>query len=128
ASSSRTYSKVDTLIFRCLWQWARRRHPRKGAHWVKKKYFTRVGQVDCVFFGEAPGKKGESKQKVYLLKAGQTKIKRHVKVRGDANPYAPENELYFEERRQQRMEATLTKGSVPWRLWKGQKGKCPRCQ
>ena len=81
-----------------------------------------------MFFGEVPSKKGGEQQRIDLLGASQTKIQRHVKVRGDANPYAPEDELYFEQRRQQRMEPTLTKGSVAWRLWKAQKGKCPQCQ
>jgi RNA-directed DNA polymerase len=65
---------------------------------------------------------------VILLKASRVAIRRHVKVRGEANPYAPEWESYLEWRKQQHLEGGLEKGSVPWRLWKSQKGKCPRCR
>ena len=32
ASSARTFARVDDVIFRKLWQWARRRHRHKSAH------------------------------------------------------------------------------------------------
>src|SRR5262249_3815771 len=43
ASSTRTFARVDDLIFRKLWRWARRRHATKGARWVKAQYFTQRG-------------------------------------------------------------------------------------
>ena len=33
-----------------------------------------------------------------LARASETKIKRHVKIRGDANPFDPEWRPYFAER------------------------------
>jgi len=44
-----TFSYIDENIFRMLWKWARRRHPNKGAKWVKNKYFTRQGQRNWCF-------------------------------------------------------------------------------
>jgi hypothetical protein len=35
----------------CLWGWAHARHRRKGAGWIKQKYFDRVGTRDWWFFG-----------------------------------------------------------------------------
>src|ERR1700683_316367 len=51
--SKRIFGRIDELIFRLLWRWARRRHPRKGHHWIKNKYFERVGNRDWWFFGES---------------------------------------------------------------------------
>jgi RNA-directed DNA polymerase len=34
-----TFNRVDHEIWRALWQWARRRHPKKSRDWVKKHYF-----------------------------------------------------------------------------------------
>src|SRR5258708_9021899 len=40
--SLETFSKVDHAIFCTLWQWAKRRHPKKAIKWIKKKYFTSI--------------------------------------------------------------------------------------
>src|SRR5256712_48461 len=37
-----TFNKVDTAIFKSLWSWATRRHPKKSRRWVAKKYFLPV--------------------------------------------------------------------------------------
>ena len=36
-ASKRTFAKVDHHIFTLLWQWARRRHPRKSRHWIREQ-------------------------------------------------------------------------------------------
>lgn len=36
-ASKRTFAKVDHAIFTMLWQWARRRHPKKSRTWIKEK-------------------------------------------------------------------------------------------
>jgi len=43
--------QTDLRTTRCcdiqnLWQWAKARHPRKGKHWIKRKYFERVENRD----------------------------------------------------------------------------------
>jgi len=43
--SKATFIKVDTAIFKSLWSWATRRHPKKSGRRVTKKYFrTRNGR------------------------------------------------------------------------------------
>jgi RNA-directed DNA polymerase len=32
--ASKTFSYVDYNIFKCLWRWAKRRHPQKGNLWT----------------------------------------------------------------------------------------------
>jgi RNA-directed DNA polymerase len=40
--AKQTFSDVDHEIWQMLWRWSRRRHAhKKGAHWVKKRYFMR---------------------------------------------------------------------------------------
>ena len=41
-----------------------------------------------------------------LVKASDTKIVRHVKVRKEANPYDPTWEEYFKDRRRRKLETT----------------------
>ena len=43
-ASKRTFSRVDHAIFRALWQWAKRRHPKKSRQWIKDRYFESLFQ------------------------------------------------------------------------------------
>jgi len=95
--SKRTFGRVDHTLFSSLWKWARRRHPNKSPRWFKPKYFDRRGNRDWSFFGETCDDEGRP-TKVRLYYAMSTPIKRHVKVKGEANPYDPTYETYFEER------------------------------
>lgn len=126
AASKHTYDYVDRAIFRAVWRWARRRHDQKGAPWVKAKYFKRVGGREGVFTGVVVGR-NEEQHLVHLLAAGSIRIRRHVKVRGDAHPYDPAWEPYFEERLSHQMKESLTgRGTVRY-LWLEQEGLCPVC-
>jgi RNA-directed DNA polymerase len=86
--SKRTFGRVDHTLFSSLWKWARRRHPNKPSRWVKLRYFERRGNRDWSFFGETCDDEGRP-TKVWLFYAKSTPIKRHVKVKGEANPYDP---------------------------------------
>jgi len=126
AVSSRTYARVDHLIFGKRWRWARRRHPTKSARWVKAKYFTRRGALDWVFQGRTVDGLGHVRP-VFLYKTASTKIRRHVAVPGMANPYDPTWEISFEERLSARMAEDLHGRTMARYLWERQGGKCPAC-
>jgi RNA-directed DNA polymerase len=126
AASKRTFTKVDRLIFRWLWRWARRRHDRQSPAWVKAKYFPRAGKREWAFTGELPSKEGPP-HKVHLCEAAFVRVERHVKIMGAANPYDPAWEEYFEERLAFRMKYTLTGQRITRILWNEQAGKCLRC-
>lgn len=97
------FSQVDSSIFGILWRWSRRRHPEKATSWVKKKYFTRIGQRDWNFFSRV-AKKGKD-DTIILIHASETRIVRYVKIKGAATPYDPEFKKYFSEREiKQRMK------------------------
>lgn len=96
-----TFSQADSAIFKTLWQWCVRRHPQKRKSWIVQKYFTTVaGEVGgnrWVFFGEVRQSNGESLL-VTLMKASRVRIRRHIKIRAEVNPYAPQWAEYLERR------------------------------
>jgi len=55
-------------------------------------------------------------------------ITRHVKIKGEANPYDPTWELYFEERLGVKMVNNLRGRRQLLYLWKEQDGLCPVCR
>jgi RNA-directed DNA polymerase len=125
-SSKQTFVKINDAIFHALWQWARRRHPGKPLRWIKDKYFTTVGGDRWVFYGTVEGKDGTT-QTVYLLKASSVPIKRHIKIKGEANPYDSAWEEYFERRLGVKIETTLKGRRQLLTLYKEQEGICPIC-
>jgi len=90
--STDTFHSLDGYIWMCIWNWAVRRHPKKGKKWVAKKYFKPTSYSKWVFYGRTRGEKGKN---VHLVKACKTTIVRHVLIKGGANPYDPEWDDYF---------------------------------
>ena len=125
--SKRVFSQVDCAIFKSLWRWARRRHPQKAKQWVAEKYFLHPTTGKWMFFGETAGKEG-TVQAVQLRKASNVPISRHVKIKGEANPYDPRWEIYFEERLGVKMVNNLKGRRKLLHLWQQQNGICPVCQ
>jgi len=95
--SKRAFARVDAAIFRMLWRWAKARHPRKGAGWIRQKYFDRVRTRDWWFFGDTVDAQGSS-LRVRLFYAASVRIVRHVKVRSGLNPYDPSWTPYLSRR------------------------------
>jgi RNA-directed DNA polymerase len=125
--SKRIFSRVDHAIFKALWRWACRRHPNKGRRWIARKYFCqRKGRAWC-FFGDLKDADGRVSN-AWLFHAAQTPIKRHVKVRSDANPYNPLWEEYFEKRSGVKMLSHVRGVRQLRYLWHEQRGICPVCE
>ena len=91
--SKKVFSKVDWIVGGMILKWAKRRHPNKSMDWIQNKYFTTRDEDHWVFYGQ--DEKGQEKE---AIKISKIPIQRHVKVRGNANPYDPEMEMYFEKR------------------------------
>jgi RNA-directed DNA polymerase len=120
-ASKVTFYHVDTAIFTMLWSWAKRRHPTKAKGWVAQKYFRTRRRRHWIFFGQQAGHELE------LFRAGDVPIQRHVKIRGAANPYDPQWEVYFEERLRVKMAHDLKGRRQMLYLWRQQDGLCPVC-
>jgi len=54
--SKNIFAKIDYNVWKCLWRWARRRHPQKGARWIKRRYYTNKGSRDWGFHDICTGK------------------------------------------------------------------------
>ncbi len=97
--SKRIFSTLDHVLWKALWRWAVRRHPKKGRRWVAKRYFQTFGTRSWVFACRHATDQHGTSEWVKLTSASDTPIRRHVKVKADANPYDPEWTRYFAGRR-----------------------------
>jgi RNA-directed DNA polymerase len=85
------------------------------------RYFAPNRGRNWVFHGNVNDKD------LLLYDAASMLIKRHIKVRAEANPFDPEWEVYFEKRLGVQMASNLRgRKQLLW-LWKEQKGICPVC-
>lgn len=123
--ASDTFRKADYLIFEKLWQWAQRRHPKKGKYWIADKYFTRIKNRNWCFVADF--KKGKVNDRIALKRLYDTKISRYVKVQSKANPFDPEWKEYFEKRKSYKMLQSLNGRKSLLYLWEKQKHVCPIC-
>jgi RNA-directed DNA polymerase len=124
--SKKVFNRVDSAIFRSLWQWAKKRHPKKSRRWVKDKYFGTIDGANWCFFGELRDEGGTTTIQ-WLRRAAPTRIRRHLKIRAKANPYDPAFEVYFEEREGARMGDDALGRQRLDRLRAEQEGLCPVC-
>lgn len=124
-ASSKTFQRVDDQIFRKLWQWAKRRHPKKGKPWILKKYFHHYKNRNWRFL-VVLNKNG--KEDIFPLKlAFETKLMRHKKIVSEANPFDREWKEYFEERMTYKMLISLKGRKSLLYMWNKQDRKCPLC-
>jgi len=115
--ASRTFSRCDHRIWQALWRWACRRHPQKGARWIKQRYFRRHKGRDWRF---------AEKDKL-LPTLSEFRKRPHTKVKAEANPYDPAFDEYFSKRLARKMDKTLEgRRKLRW-LWWWQDGTCPNC-
>ena len=66
-------------------------------------------------------------QEYTLYEAARVPIKRHTAIQGEANPFDPAWERYFEKRLDAHMGTTLKGKQWLFNLWQVQNGLCPIC-
>ncbi len=94
--SSGAFSRVDTYVFEQLWRMVRRRHQNKSKGWLFKKYWSASGRKHVFSFVSKYKNKARILQVIRVSAIG---IKRHIKIKADANPYDPKYGDYFWRRR-----------------------------
>jgi len=114
-AAKKTLNDCDYHLFPLLLRWAKRRHTRKSASWIRTRYWRTMGQ-DHWRFATSDG--------LYLSDHAATAIQRHVKVKGTVSPFDG-NLLYWAKRLQQ--SHPLTKSKLGALLHK-QQGKCRWCE
>jgi RNA-directed DNA polymerase len=128
--STETFDAVKNEIWKALWQWARRRHSEKRLTWIKAKYFKSRWGNQWIFGCETDDENYRtSKQKPLLQIIYPTKLQvvRHRKIVGEANPFDPQWDIYFEERQFRKIYNHLKGRGKLLSLWNEQKGYCPIC-
>lgn len=95
--SKTTFSKIDHILTLQLKRWSYRRHTNKSRKWIKDKYFIKVGNRDWIF--GFTYKDCEKDAIFALMKLADIPIRRHVKVKCEANPYDPTWDAYFLKRK-----------------------------
>lgn len=115
--SQKVYERLWSLTVWKLIKWGRGRHRNKGRKWQVAKYFRKIGNNQWTFATNP-----EANKPSILNKHSETKIKRHVKVKGEASPYDG-NLIYWSSRMGKHPEMPKTRAT----LLKRQNGKCAHC-
>lgn len=117
-----TFSYVDYRVWKLLWRWCCRRHKNRYKRWVMDRYFHTVGGQRWVFQSvDAEGRP------VRLFKSKDIPIKRHIKIKAEANPYDRDFELYFEQRLVKRWKENKFVLDKVRRIWERQNHRCLVC-
>lgn len=124
--ASKTFTKVDSYIWKALWKWARRRHPKKGKRWIANRYSHQEGNRHWVFRCDLRQDDG-SKRYLRLKLTSDIKIQRHIKLVSAANPFDASYEEYFEERDATKMANRLSGRRTLLLIWQRQSGRCLTC-
>ena len=114
-----TFAKLDSFVWRRLYRWAQHRHPDKTGRWMTNRYFPHPAGESWRFTDPTSGKQIRRVQEA-------VKPQRHIKIKGNANPFDPQWEAYFQHRDRQR--ALRTTSAFRAKVLNQQKGLCPICR
>lgn len=126
--SSKVFGTVDYEIYKCLWQWAKRRHKKKGHKWIAQKYWHHIGSRQWTFSVPYENQSANGEPLYCKLEyATDTKIIRFKKIVAEANPFDDYWTDYFEEREGEKL-LNSTKGREKLlTIWRRQGRRCPVC-
>ena len=98
-TAAQAFRKVEMVIWQRLWYWAKRRHPEKSVVWIAKRYWHRLGRTRRTFAADSGERTPDGKPRLFqLVDPTETRIRRYVKVKSEANPFDPRWRDYFEDR------------------------------
>jgi len=90
SSAKETFNYIDYRIWKMLWQWCLRRHPRKGKRWIRKRYFMNIAGKKWIF--------GERKENILLFTRSFRAGKRYTPVKGFNSPFDANLHEYWNKR------------------------------
>ena len=103
--AKRIFNDIDKVVFDSSWRMLRKKHTNKNIAWIRHKYFTKIGLRNWCFFCKVKTEKGI---KCYtLVKAIDTTIRRHIKIKGKATPFDNDYDRYFIERENRRKKERI---------------------
>jgi RNA-directed DNA polymerase len=124
--SKETFTYMSHRIWKYLWWWGKRRHPKRSLKWVKNKYFKRVKGKDWTFCCMREDRKGEPNL-FCLYDVSSTPIVRHVKITGTNSPFDAQLRSYWDNRKTKQGRTYWAKGSKLEQIAIQQDWKCPIC-
>jgi len=128
AVSKDIFQKLDHLVWTIIWQWAKRRHPKKSSPWVYDKYYRAIDGRRWMFAYDTGAVFPDGKPILRVLRTlGTIPIVRHTKVKAGANLFDPEWDPYFDKRETEQILLHLEGRKKLLNLWKRQNGRCPLC-
>lgn len=122
-TSQEAFNSISYHLWKVCWAMLRRKHRRRGAAWIREKYFTKVDGNKWILCSK--NKEGEVEIKLFQI--SYVDIKRHTLCK-TLNPYDPENYDYFDKRKAGGARMSLLLGKVRTSLLRKQKGDCPVCK
>jgi len=119
--SKRVFSYIQADVWRKLWRWCKRRHPRKPMRWIFRKYFTYKEKVKGIFYSQETG--------LRLIQISKIPIVRFKKNKSGMRIHAGDKETieYWKEREFKNALSQIYSVKVE-KLLQKQKGICPCCE
>jgi len=122
-----SFHRIDHQIFLALWQWAKRRHSKKGKRWIKDRYWHNIRGNSWTFAAKFKKSNGKEDQLTLLKLASSFPFLQYTQIKGDMNPFDADCRLYFNKRMKSKMLVTLKGRKSLLYLWEKQGRKCPIC-
>ena len=119
--SSKTFSDIDYALWRKLFSWANRRHPRARKDWIIRKYFGKKDKRKYTFRDQETG--------LFIELLSHIPIKRFVLLNKKYRVYdkSPETQEYWKKREYTNAFNQIFTVRIQ-RLYKRQQGKCSFCK
>ena len=111
----KTWAYCDHQLYKILWRWARKRHRRKGAIWIKNRYWKQVARRHWTFHSENS-----------YLRIHDARQSLSLKLPAEVKVFRLENQKRIQEF-WKRKKGLLLRGDKQ-KLWKTQQGLCGKCQ
>lgn len=122
-----SFHRIDHQIFLSLWQWAKRRHSKKGKRWIKDRYWHDIRGNKWTFASKFKKPNGKEDQLTLLSLTSSFPFLQYTQIKGDMNPFDADCRLYFYKRKKSKMLVTLKGRKSLLYLWEKQGRKCPIC-
>jgi RNA-directed DNA polymerase len=94
----KAFRKVEMVMWKCLWRWAKRRHPGKPTGWIVSKYWHHLDGRKVFAADTGDCRSDGSTIWSQLISPVRTPIRRHIKIKQHANPFDACWFDYFKER------------------------------
>ncbi len=122
-----SFQRMDNQIYLSLWQWAKRRHSKKGKRWIANRYWHNIRGNKWTFAAKFKKSNGKEDQLTLLKLSSTFPFMPYTQIKGDMNPFDNDCRLYFNQRMKAKMLVSLKGRRSLLYLWEKQNRLCPIC-